>query len=310
MSRKAGAFCPAGITSFFEICDKSEDGKAISDEERIGARGGGFVLEKGNLTKVSVEESQKNILKIYINEKPAPHAETTKTVAQMLLEKVDAPYETTIHHKVAVPIGAGFGSSGAGALGTALALSKALDIDFTIFQACRIAHVAEVRCQTGLGTVGPIALGGCVITVEPGAPAYAVIDRIPTTPDHRVVTGYCKAILTKKILMSENIRALVNKCGRETVNKILAKPSLENFMERSKEFAEKTEFVTPITRKLIKLAEEAGAIGATQNMVGEAVHALTTVDKAERIVAAFQKVLPSKNILTAKIDTKGARLLR
>jgi len=310
MSKKAKAFCPAGITSFFEICDKTADGKTISDEERIGARGGGFVLEKGVLTEVNVTESKKLFLEVYINDKPAPYAETTKTVAEMLLEKINEQYEITIRHKVVVPIGAGFGSSGAGALSTALALSKALDISLTILQAGKIAHVAEVRCRTGLGTVGPIALGGCVITVEPGAPSHAIIDRIPTTSDHRIVTGYYRPIPTKKVLASAGIRKIVNKCGRETVDKILTHPSLENFMSASKDFARKVGFTTPLTEKLIDLAEKEGAIGAAQNMIGEAVHVLTTVDTAERIVEAFKKVLPSKNILTAKIDSQGARLLR
>ena len=46
MVRKAKAFSPGGITGFFKICDRRADGKIILDEERIGARGGGFVLEK------------------------------------------------------------------------------------------------------------------------------------------------------------------------------------------------------------------------------------------------------------------------
>ncbi len=310
MSRKAKAFCPAGITSFFEICDKTKEGKIISDEEKIGARGGGFVLERGVLTEVNTNESNQSSVEVYINGKSAPHAETTKTVVASLLERIDAPYEISVHHKVAVPIGAGFGSSGAGALGTALALSKSLGINLSMIQAGKIAHVAEVRCRTGLGTVGPISKGGCVITVEPGAPGYAVIDRIPTTSDHRIVTGYYKAILTKKILESEDIRKMVNKFGRETVHKILANPSLENFMNTSKEFARNTGFITLMTKELIELAEKAGANGATQNMVGEAVHALTTIDYAERVAEAFKKVLPPENVFIAKIDNQGARLLK
>ncbi|MDH5448815.1 MAG: hypothetical protein OEX01_07445 [Candidatus Bathyarchaeota archaeon] len=308
--RSARAFCPAGISSFFEICDTTPDGKPIHDLEFVGSRGGGFVVKKGVLTEVGITESKEPIVQVYINNRLAPNAETTKAVTRMLLEKVGKPHIVIIHHKVAVPIGAGFGSSAAGALSTALALGKALDINLTIFQAGKIAHVAEIRCRTGLGTVGPVTLGGCVITVEPGAPSHAVIDRIPTTSDHRIVTGYYRPIPTKKVLASAETRKIVNKYGRETVGRILANPSLENFMLASKDFARKTEFATPLTEKLIDFAEKAGAIGAAQNMVGEAVHALTTIDNVEKIVETFKKVLPPKNILTAKIDTKGAHLLR
>jgi hypothetical protein len=45
-------------------------------------------------------------------------------------------------------------------------------------------------------------------------------------------------------------------------------------------------------------------------MVGEAAHALVTVDKAEDVVQAFKKVMPSEKIIIAKIDLQGARRLR
>jgi hypothetical protein len=61
---------------------------------------------------------------------------------------------------------------------------------------------------------------------------------------------------------------------------------------------------------LVKLAEKAGAIGAAQNMVGEAVHALTHEENAGNIAEAFKQVLPNEKILAAKIDFQGARLVR
>ncbi len=42
----AKAFAPAAISSFFQIHD-TENGKPITDLEKIGAIGGGFGLEKG-----------------------------------------------------------------------------------------------------------------------------------------------------------------------------------------------------------------------------------------------------------------------
>jgi hypothetical protein len=44
-------------------------------------------------------------------------------------------------------------------------------------------------------------------------------------------------------------------------------------------------------------------------MVGEAVHALTREENAERVVEAFKQVLPEERVLTARIDFQGARLL-
>ncbi|MDH5691391.1 MAG: hypothetical protein OEY81_08195 [Candidatus Bathyarchaeota archaeon] len=309
MSKKAMAFSPAGISSFFEICDRTHDEVPIKNPERIGARGGGFVINKGVLTQVSAAEVEVNGVQVFINDKLAPEAETTRVVVEMLLAKAKGNYEVKVTHKVEVPISAGFGSSAAGALGTALALSKALNLNLTYNQLGRIAHVAEVNCQTGLGTVGPLMLGGCIITTEPGAPGYASIDRIPVSPNLRIVAGTYRPFPTKEMLSSQEKRRTINEWGRRTLEKILADPSLENFMRACKEFAVGIGLVTSRVRKLIELAEKAGAIGVAQNMVGEAVHALVTVDKVEGVVQAFKKAMSNEKILITKIDFQGARRL-
>jgi pantoate kinase len=89
----------------------------------------------------------------------------------------------------------------------------------------------------------------------------------------------------------------------------LEEPSLENFLQRSLEFAEKTGFMTNQTKKLVRLAQRAGAIGVAQNMVGEAVHAVAREEDAERIVEAFKEELPKEKVLESKIDFQGARLI-
>lgn len=308
--KSAEAFSPAGISSFFEICDREKNGNSISDLEKVGARGGGFGIQKGVTTYVNISEAERNNVQVFINEKIAPEAETTKTVVKAILDKVDRAYNVVVKHKVEIPIGAGFGSSAAGALTTALALSKALGLNLTYNQLGRIAHAAEVKCKTGLGTVGPLMLGGCIITLEPGAPGIALIDRIPISTDYVIVAGVFGPIPTREVLSSPEKRLAVNKWGRKTLEKILAEPSLENFLACCREFAEKTGFVTERVRALMKLADKADAIGAAQNMVGEAVHALTTSENAEKVVQAFKQVLPEQKILVSQVDVQGARLLR
>ena len=310
MLKRARAFSPAGISSFFEICDRTPDGAPITDPEQIGSRGGGFAISKGVSTEVSLVEAKEKQIRVFINGKLWPEAETTRTVVETLLEKAPETYHVTVRHRVEVPIAAGFGSSAAGALGTALALSEALDLNLTYNQLGRIAHVAEVKCLTGLGTVGPLMLGGCIVTTEPGAPGYASIDRIPVSPDHRIVAATYRPFPTKEMLSSQEKRGVINEWGRRTLEKILADPSLENFMRACKEFAIGAGLVTSRVRKLIELAENTGAVGAAQNMVGEAVHALVTVDKVDDVVQAFKKVMSSEKIIIAKIDLQGARRLR
>ncbi|MGQ9538423.1 MAG: GHMP family kinase ATP-binding protein [Candidatus Bathycorpusculaceae bacterium] len=308
--KSAKAFSPAGISSFFEICDTLPNGNPITDLERVGARGGGFGTQKGVTTEVHVSEAEQNAINIYINGQYALEAETTRTVVEMLLEKAGGNHHVEVKHWVDVPIGAGFGASAGGALTAALALSKALGLKLTLNQLGKIAHTAEIKCKTGLGTVAPLTVGGgCVVTVEPGAPGTAIIDRIPISESYVIVAGVFGPIPTREVLSSPEKRQAVNKWGRKTLEKILAEPSLENFLACCREFAEKTGFATKRVYSLFRAADEAGAVGAAQNMVGEAVHALTTLENAEKVVQAFRRFLPENNVLVSRIDLQGARLL-
>ncbi|MEM2098565.1 MAG: hypothetical protein QXU99_02295 [Candidatus Bathyarchaeia archaeon] len=310
MSKKtAKAFAPAGISSFFEICDTTANGKPITDLKHVGARGGGFALQKGVLTEVSVSESETTNIRVFINGKLASEAETTTTALQLLLNKVATAYTIDVYHKIEVPIGAGFGTSAGGALTAVLALAKALRLPLTFNEIGEIAHAAEVKCKTGLGTVGPLMTGGCVLTIEPGAPGVSKIDHIPLTAEYAVVVGFIGAIPTKQVLNSVEKKKEVNRYGKKTLDAILTEPTLENFLAHCWDFAEKTGFATARTRQLVHLAKKSAAIGAAQNMVGEAIHAVAYEEKAQQVVEAFKQLLPEKNIIMAKIDQQGARLL-
>ena len=309
--KKAKAFAPAAISSFFEIHD-TQNGKPIIDLEKVGAIGGGFGLEKGVQTNVTVEEASKNSFKIFINSKPAPQAKTTKQVIETLLAKTSTKYAVTVEHQIEVPIGTGFGTSAGGALTAGLALCEALGLPLTYNQIGKIAHVAEIQCQTGLGTVSSLTFsGGCVLVVEPGAPGICQIDRIPITPDYMVVAGFYKSSIPKKsVLSSPQKKKEINHYGRRTLEAILAEPSLENFLDCCWDFSQKAGFATENIRQLVKSAKKAGAVGAAQNMIGEAVHAVVHEENADSVAEAFKQTLPSPQIIVSKIDFQGARLVK
>jgi pantoate kinase len=308
--KTAQAFAPAAISSFFQIHD-IQNGKPITDLTKMGAIGGGFGLEKGVTTKVNVEEAQKNCVKVFINSKAAPQAKTTMSVIQTLLDKVNGKYEVTVEHKIEVPIGSGFGTSAGGALTAGLALREALALPLTYNQIGKIAHVAEIQCQTGLGTVSSLAFtGGCVLVVEPGAPGICQIDRIPMTSDFKVVAGFYKSnTLNKTLLSSQQKKKAINSWGKKTLETILAEPTLENFLKCCWSFSQKVGFATENVSELVKLAKKAGAVGAAQNMIGEAVHAVVLKENADRVAEAFKLVLPNENVLVSNIDFQGARLV-
>lgn len=305
----ARAFSPAGISSFFEICDRDKRGHLIENPLRIGAHGGGFVISKGVHAKVEVKEAEANRISVYINGKFAPEAKTSETVVKKILSRVEGAYEVRVEHDVEVPIGAGYGASGAGALAVGLALNEALGLRLTYNEVGKIAHVAEVECKTGLGTVAPLMLGGAVLTVKSGGPGFCLIDRIPLKPNYRIISGYFGPIATKTVLASPRVMGRVNRFGRRTLNQILEDTSIQNFMASCKKFAAEVGLMSSRVRRLIDAMEKAGAIGATQNMVGEAAHALVDEERVEKVVEAVGRLMSSEKIYIAKIDLAGARLI-
>jgi len=57
-------------------------------------------------------------------------------------------------------------------------------------------------------------------------------------------------------------------------------------------------------------AEEAGAVGAAQNMLGEAVHTVVEESKVKSVVRAFERFLPRDRIVVARICLHGAQLVK
>ena len=304
------AFAPGAISSFFEIHD-TEDGKPINDLLKMGAIGGGFGLQKGTHTKVILEEANENRINVTINGETV-NAKVTKHVTEALLQKTTRKYAIVIEHQIEVPMGMGFGTSAGGALTTGLALKEALSLPLTYNQIGQAAHIAEIQCQTGLGTVSSLNLGGGLILVtQPGAPGICQTDRIPIPADYRIVAGFYNSRIPKKsVLSSPQKKKEINRYGRKALEAILAEPSLENFLDQCWEFSQKAGFANEKIRNLVYAAKKAGAVGAAQNMIGEAAHALVHEENAELVAEAFKKSLPQNQVLISKIDFQGARLIK
>ena len=298
---------PAGISSIFEIVDRNADGTRIANPLRIGARGGGFVVARGVKTQVVVEKSSKDNVLVRLNGHLSREAITSETVVRMILRKAGVHAKVSIHHTIEPPIGCGYGTSAAGSLSAALALCRLLDLDMTYNQIGQFAHAAEIKCRTGLGTVGPLMIGGHVITTKAGAPGFNLIDRIPLESDHVIVTGWFGPLMTRTVLSNEAYRVRVSRFGRRFIDQILENPTPENFMAKCREFAGNIGFMTERLRRLISTMERSGAVGVTQNMLGEAVHALVEREKERRVYEAARRYLPRNQVFSTAIEFQGAR---
>jgi len=300
--QKASAFVPAHISGFFQPC-------GASNPERAGSRNCGPCLNLGVLTEVRVERASRRSVRVFIDGERSPHAKTTLSVVERLLRVAQGPFKIEVDHSCQVPVGAGYGASGAGALGAALALSEALGLRLPRGGLVSAAHVAEVTCRTGLGDVGAQALGGLVIGVQPGAPPHGRWRRITVPRDLKVVCATLGPLSTRKLLRDEAFRRRAREFGGRAIEKLMKRPTLERFALVSRDFAEGLGLLDDELRALIKCATGAGAIGASQVMLGRAVFALVEAEKSEKVRRAFLELLEPDAVGVANLDHFGARLL-
>lgn len=304
------AFCPAGISSFFEVCDHDAAGNPIDDPANIGARGGGFAIARGATSRVTVRKSKGTRIVIRINSQPAPDAHTTRSAIEQLINPRGIAVDVLAEINVRVPIAAGFGTSAAGTLATCLALSDAADLPMTLNELGRITHIAEVVNQTGLGTASALLCGGFVLVSEPGPPGIGLIDRLPFPPDHSIVCAYLGAIQTREALAKRVEEGGANQAAaRAAIDAIRRTPTLLAFLTEARKFGKQAGFETPKITRLISTLMAAGAIGAAQNMIGEAVHAVADNSKTEKIVRAVRRAFPLAKVFTSRVDNQGVRLL-
>jgi len=305
----AKAFSPGGITSFFEPYELRPVSERLPATLRLAARGGGFTITRGTTTCVTAHHARDNRIEILVNKRPCDDCYTTEAVANLLLKRTDKKFAVRIEHDITLPVGAGYGTSAAGALSTALAMNDLLGLDMTFDDLGFLAHTAEVRCKTGLGTVGPLMVGGCIVQREGGPPGLCRIDRIPLKPSYRIISGCYGPISTRNVLRSKMVFREIGREGRRAMRSIVSRPNLRNFLQASEEFASRVGFMTERVERLIAMAKLNGAVGATQNMLGEAFHAVVEEPQVEEVMKALRKAVPSRKLFTSRIDFEGARLL-
>jgi len=280
---KTKAYAPSHITGFFEICESEKP-------EHMGSRGCGFTLQAGTVTEVMVKDGEDISIQLNGVERDAP---TTEFVVRELA----ANRSVEVHSKIDVPIGCGFGASGAGALSTALALNEALSLNLTYEQVAGVAHVAEVKNRTGLGDVIAQSYGGLVIRKESGAPGIGVVDRIHVS-DVKIDYVVFGEIITKDILEDAGMRRRINEAGRSAMKKLLSKSTFSEFVRLSKKFAIETGLLSSRAGDAIEAVESMGGV-ASMAMLGDAVFA----------VDGYEALREFGDVKTSEICHHGARLL-
>lgn len=301
--KETQVFSPGHITGLFQICNQS------NDPLLKGSRGAGVSIILGVTTKAQVEKSPKTSIKITINGHATNSALVSEHVINAFFSLAGGSYRVLVEHDVKVPIGCGFGSSGAGALSLALALNEIFNLNLSRLEAAQIAHVAEVECKTGLGTVIAETFGGLEIRVKPGAPGLGQIKSIPINEEHVVGCLTLGSISTRKILTDETFHQRINEFGGTLIDELAKHPTTCNFMALSRKFAEHIGLISKRLRAVLEEADSAGLV-CSMAMLGESGFTLVKRDLAKEVQEIFAKHASSKrNVVVADIDFKGARLL-
>lgn len=276
---KCWAFVPGHVSGFFQ--------PVISPSPyRTGSRNFGPCLSLGVWTCAENGDG------IYLNDREA-EIEPTGWVLRRLGVRV------RIRHYCQVPLGSGFGASGAFALGTALATARLLGLKARKRELVRIAHEAEVTCRTGLGDVGPQSLGGVVVTTRAGAPPYGKWRRL-RTGKVRILCANLGPIRTKDLLRDEEFLRKARALGGRALRKVLARPTLGRAMEASLEFSKSLGLLDRELEGLIRVCRREGVL-ASQIMLGRGIFCFVPQKKMPRVKRGLVEVLGREKVLSCRV---------
>lgn len=272
----------------------------------MGSTGAGVTLEQGVLTEVLVRRSPRVKIAVSLNGRPLRNPVVSESVVREFLRRESGPVAVRVSHRSTLPVGTGYGTSGAGALGLSLSLNEALGRPLTKLEAAGVAHVSEVRCKTGLGTVTSAFHGGFLVRLKPGAPGTSQVQKLPFSKTDRILSTSYGPIPTSRVLSRSNLIARVNACGRTLVAKLIKNPRLETFVSISRGFADCLNLMSPRLRKLVRVMERSG-IPTSMMMIGDAAFAVVRRDDVRTVSKMVEKLggIP----LTSKIAPRGAYVL-
>ena len=193
----ASAFAPGNISCVFKIIPHA-------DPARMHSLGMGFTVTEG----VEVNVSEYNETKILFNGQDI-NFPTVRAVVKRLFQDIGAT-GIKVDLTSPLPLGCGFGLSGAAALATAYAINELLDAQKENEELAMIAHVAEVENRTGLGDVCSQYHGGCLIKLKEGAPLVA--DKLPI-PEQPIYYRYFGPIQTSEVLRNSEQTKRINRAA-------------------------------------------------------------------------------------------------
>lgn len=269
MTDEATAFAPGHVTAFF--APYPDEDPAVA-----GSRGAGLALSDGVEVTVRPTGSVGEAGRVSLDGTPVEMAAVAGVLASLdagVRDGDDASpgLSADVDVRTDLPVGAGFGVSGAAALGTALAANDAFDLARSENELVRAAHVAEVEAGTGLGDVVAQFRGGLPIRLEPGAPGHGEFDGLPARPRVEYVTF---GELSTEAVLGGDLDP-VRTAGEAAMTRLRRRPAVDELLAAAREFAADAELLVPEVAEAVEAVEAEGG-EASMAMLGRTVFALGT----------------------------------
>lgn len=258
------AHAPGSVTGLF----------APAVEEGGAGGGASFATEDG----VVVEVTEAAETAVTVEGEPAPFEPVERVLAAL-------DVSAAVDVRPEVPLGHGFGASGAATLATALAANERFGLGRPREALVEASLEAEVAAGTGRSDVIIQDRGGLLWNTGVG------INRKEL--DVRVEYATAGSITTSEMLADEAFMATASRIGFEQLARFDERPTLRSLAECSRAFLRETGIATPFVEREIERVEAAGG-AAGMALFGETVFAVDVDD-----------VLPERTA----VSNEGARLL-
>ncbi len=258
MKDVASAWAPSHATLFFSVPQRFENPLSM------GSLGGGINFSEGMITKVHLSSQTR----IFFNGIEIDGVVSNQVLDEFQLKTGIKPF-VEVNHQTIIPTGYGLSTSGAGAISLSLALNEIFETGLSYLELLQLAHVAEVKCKTGLGSVLGQSVPGIEIRMTQGAPGIAKVLSFQAEKEIAIIP--IAPLSTSDVLTSETQMQKVTEAGQKLIDRIHQDPivTLEAVIEMGREFTFSCGLLTPRIEKLIKELDEMEETRASMAMIGE-----------------------------------------
>ncbi|MHA1221200.1 MAG: pantoate kinase, partial [Candidatus Heimdallarchaeota archaeon] len=273
---------PTHVSGLFQIFENK-------DPLLMGSRGAGFSINNPVITKITATEASRNSIEVYYN-KEKIDGKVSRKVAISLKEHWTG-HKLLIEHTCQLPIQGGFGTSGAGALGTAFALNELFSLQKSDIELGQIAHIAEVKCNTGLGDVISQLHAFAEIRTKPGAPGIGEIKKLDWPLDYYVLCAYFGTLSTKDIITDPEQIERINSAAEPLLAELDENPNIHEFLHLCYKFATKSKLLSGKTKKLVNDLHLKG-YSASMIMLGDSIFVVGSFEQINKCYFHIISAMP------------------